>query len=87
MKDILKNRESTSWIQRHTFLSLYGTSVHSKKKIYSVTTIPYTMPGLKNLVVKMTEVAPAFVDLYSRKATLTWKDKYRSVIKGICRML
>ena len=58
-----------------------------QKKIYSVTTIPYTMPGLKNLVVKMTEVAPTFVDLYSRKATLTWKDKYRSVIKGICRML
>lgn len=61
LKDILKDRESTAWIQRHTFLSLYGTSVHSKN-VYSVTTIPYTMPGLKDLVVKMTEVAPAFVD-------------------------
>lgn len=69
LKDILKDKESTTWTQRHTLLSLYSTSVPSKD-IYSVTTIPYTMPGLKDLVVKMTEVVPALVDLQSRKATL-----------------
>ena len=69
LKDILKDRESTTWSQRHTFLSLYSTFVPSKN-IYSVTTIPYTMPGLKDLVVKMTEEVPALVDLQSRKATL-----------------
>lgn len=63
MKDILKNRESTSWDSK-THFPLFMAHLSIQKNIDSVTTIPYTMPqSLKNLVVKMTEVAPAFVDL------------------------